>query len=78
MLATMVLAGLRVGELCSLRWRDVDLARSRLRVTQAKTEAGERTIDLSPDLLDELKAHKARARFDQPDDLVFSTSAGPP
>ena len=59
-----------------LRWRDVDLAASRLRVEDAKTEAGERTVDLSPMLLDELKLHRANSRFDAPHDLVFATSRG--
>lgn len=59
MLATMILAGLRVSEACALRWRDVDLARGRLQVAAAKTSAGVRVVDLSPDLLDELKSYKA-------------------
>ena len=50
MLATMILAGLRVGELLALRWRDVDLANGKLRVEEAKTDAGERVVDLSPAL----------------------------
>jgi integrase len=76
LLATMVLAGLRVGELCALRWRDVDLAGGKLRVVDAKTQAGERVVDLSPLLLDELKLHRADSRFDRPDDLVFGTGRG--
>ena len=40
LLATMILSGLRVGELTELRWRDLDLAQSRLRVQEAKTDAG--------------------------------------
>lgn len=40
MLATATCAGLRVGELLDLRWRDVDLAAGRLRVIQSKTDAG--------------------------------------
>jgi integrase len=79
LLATMILAGLRVGELTSLRWRAVDLARAKLTVEQSKTDAGEgRAIDLTPMLLDELKAWKACARFVAADDLVFPTSKGRP
>ncbi len=48
LLATMALAGLRVGEVCSLRWRDVKLASSQLRVVDSKTDAGVRTVDMSP------------------------------
>jgi integrase len=70
----MILAGLRVGELCALRWHDVDLASGKLRVADAKTDAGERVVDVSPMLLDELKLHRADAVFAGPDDLVFATS----
>jgi integrase len=35
-------------------------------------------IDLSPMLLDELKAHKASAHFAAPSDFVFPTSKGTP
>ena len=76
LLATMILSGLRVGERTRLRWRDVDLAASRLRVEDAKTEAGERTVDLWPMLLDELKLHRANSRFDAAHDLVFAIGRG--
>jgi integrase len=76
LLATMILGGLRVGELCALRWRAVDLARSRLTVEEAKTDAGRRVVDVSPLLLDELKLHKASAAKSEPDDLVFPTRNG--
>lgn len=35
MIATLTFAGLRIGELCALRWRDVDLARGWLRVGES-------------------------------------------
>jgi integrase len=57
-----------------LRWRNVDLARARLHVAESKTAAGIRLVDVSPMLLDELKAHKANSRNAGPDDLVFPTS----
>jgi integrase len=72
----MILAALRVGEMLGLRWRDVDLARGRLTVAEAKTRAGERVIDLSPDLLSELKQHKASVPGARPASLVFPTSTG--
>jgi integrase len=73
----MMLAGLRVGELCALRWCAVDLARGLLTVEEAKTDAGTgRVIDVSPMMLDELKAHKANARNAEPDALVFPTRNG--
>jgi integrase len=74
--ATMTLAGLRVGELTALRWSAVDLAAGKLRVADAKTEAGVRVVDLSPMLLDELKLHRADATHGEPSDLVFGTSRG--
>ncbi len=59
-LATLTYAGLRIGELVDLRWRDVDLAAGRLRVGRAKTAAGVRHVRLRPALRDELAALKAR------------------
>jgi integrase len=45
-------------------------------VRQSKTDAGERVVDLSPELCDELLAHKAKAKFAAVGDLVFPTSTG--
>ena len=76
LLATMILAGPRISETCNARWRDVDLARGKFHVSEAKTDAGERVIDVSPLLLDELKAYKARTSYSEPDDFVFPTRTG--
>ena len=54
MLATLTFAGLRIGELCALRWRDVDLARGWLTVGGAKTDAGRRSVKIRGALRDEL------------------------
>ncbi len=78
MIATMLFGGLRVGELCALRWREVDLAAGRLRVGESKTDAGVRYVDLLPALRDELLAYKASARRAAPGDYVFSTTRGGP
>lgn len=75
-IATMVLGGLRVSEMTGLRWRDVDLAARRLRVVESKTDAGVRTVDLSPWLAEELASHRASARFAAPADFVFATRNG--
>lgn len=50
-IATLGLAGLRVGELCGLDNRGIDLAKARLHITDAKTAAGVRVIDIHPRLL---------------------------
>lgn len=75
-LATLVLAGLRIGELLDLRWRDIDLSGGRITVRAAKTDAGIRQIDMLPALRDELLELKASPRPRQASDLVFATSAG--
>jgi integrase len=75
MLATFVLAGLRIGELTGLRWRDVDLAANRITVRESKTDAGVRTVDLLPALGDALREYKASLRR-APGELVFPTSNG--
>jgi integrase len=76
LIATMILAGLRVGELSSLRWRHVDLAGGKLAVADSKTDAGRRVVDVMPMLLDELKLHRADSERTGPDDLVFGTNRG--
>ena len=75
-LATLVFAGLRIGELCALRWRDVDLANGWLHVGEAKTDAGRRRVKIRGALLDELKSARVRSRRLAPDDYVFATSTG--
>lgn len=75
-LATLAFAGLRIGELLDLRWRDVDLANGRLRVGDAKTDAGRRDVRLRPALRDELAALKARRRHTPSTGRVFGTVAG--
>lgn len=61
LVATLVFAGLRVGEACTLVWGDVDLEAGRLAVGAAKTDAGVREVDLLPVLDAELRAHQAVA-----------------
>jgi integrase len=73
-IATLVFAGLRIGEALSLRWRDVDLANGRIVVRSAKTAAGVREVNLLPVLRDELGSYRARAIAD-PNVLVFGTPA---
>ena len=75
MLATMTFAGLRIGELIALDWRDVDLAAGRLRVRQSKTDAGIRYVDLLPVLREELSTLKA-GRKPKPTDPVFPSAVG--
>jgi integrase len=76
MLATLLFAGLRLGELTALRWRDVDLAANRITVVESKTDAGTmRTVDLLPVLRDELTEYKA-SRHASAAELVFPTAKG--
>jgi integrase len=57
-IATLILGGLRIGELCALDCAHVDLAHRVIRVIDAKTPAGVRMVDIHDDLLDELSAYK--------------------
>jgi integrase len=77
-LATLGLAGLRIGELVELRWRDVDLAAGRIAVRAAKTDAGARIIDALPVLRDELATYKASAKPRLSGERVFPTRTGGP
>jgi integrase len=76
LIATLVYAGLRIGEATALRWRDVDLANGRISVGDAKTEAGIRVVDILPALRDELLSHRHANASAAPDALVFPTSSG--
>src|ERR1019366_801957 len=78
MIAVMAKSGLRVSEVCQLRWRSVDLHHKRLVVEQSKTDAGVREVDLSLDLLDELLAWRAESAPEGVDTFVFATSGGRP
>ena len=75
-LAVLVLGGLRIGELQSLRWSDVHLASGRLHVRSGKTAAAERTVELLPLLRDELVELAAIRRGEDADAYVFGTSTG--
>jgi integrase len=76
MLATLTFAGLRIGELCALKWRDVDLAGGWLSVGESKTDAGRRRIKLRGALRDELLALRARWPDAAPEAPVFPTRTG--
>ncbi|MGH2866322.1 MAG: tyrosine-type recombinase/integrase, partial [Solirubrobacteraceae bacterium] len=58
-IATLALAGPRVGELCALDNQDISLRQARLHIRDAKTEAGIRSVDIHPRLLDELTTYQA-------------------
>lgn len=74
--ATLTFAGLRIGELTALRWRDVDLAAGWLTVGESKTGAGRRRVKIRAALLGELKIVRADADPVDPDGYVFGTSQG--
>jgi integrase len=68
---TLVLTGLRRHELQNLRWRDVDLVESVLRVCKSKSEEGIRSIALTKTLAEELWQQRRRSNFQGDDELVF-------
>ncbi len=85
--ATALYAGLRRGELMALRWEDVDLAASVMRVERAyddksrveiepKSRAGRRTVPIVGALRDVLAEHKAGQRRDW--GIVFSSDGETP
>jgi integrase len=67
-----VLCGLRRGEICALRWRNVDLATGQISVVESleQTKAGlrfkspksgkGRTVELSETVIEELRAHRLK------------------
>jgi integrase len=85
--ATAFYAGLRRGELMALRWADVDLGRSEIRVERSwdekegavdpKSAAGKRTVPVLGVLRDFLDEHKLRTGRDGTD-FVFGRDAETP
>jgi integrase len=75
LVAVLIFAGLRIDELCGLRWRHVDLAAGWLSVADAKTEAGVRRVKIRGALRDELLTLR-HPRVPGPDEYVFATRTG--
>jgi integrase len=99
LIVTLATTGMRRGEALALRWSDIDLEGARLTIERAleqtkgglafkapKTHSGRRTIDLLPQTIEVLKAHRAaqaRARLAagpawQDNGLVFPAPDGAP
>jgi integrase len=80
MIATLGLGGFRIGELLDLRVSHVDLARSRFKVLDAKTEAGMREVEMTLYLRDELLTYtmnrKGLGLPRDTNDLFFGTNTG--
>jgi integrase len=68
---TLVLTGVRRFELPGLRWRNVDLVLSNIRIVESKSEEGERSIALSPMLAEALWQRRRSTAFQGDDELVF-------
>jgi integrase len=79
-------AGLRLGEIRALRWRDVDLSAGTVSVSASmarngipgppKTKAGRRVVPLVPALRRLLVALRLRSPRTGPNDLVIATAQG--
>ena len=78
--------GMRRGELLALRWADIDqtartanvshtavFVKGKLRDSTPKTEAGNRVVSLSQDVLDVLRTHRASFGYGE---LIFGSRAG--
>ena len=86
LLMTAVFTGLRASELRGLRWRDLDLKQGVVHVRQRadrynelgppKSEAGERTIPLPPELGNTLRELHLLTGRPKGDTLVFPNGAG--
>ena len=75
LIATLMLAGLRISELVLLDGRHLNFARPSICVPRVKTDASERTIPMVPRLHEMLLEH--RAEFDCGQDVpVFATRTG--
>lgn len=76
MIVVLIFAGLRIGELCALRWRDVDLVGGWLHVGEAKTDAGRRSVKIRGALRGELLSLRSRHGDAAQSAYVFPTTTG--
>jgi integrase len=86
MIAVMVFANLRIGEVLGLRWQDIDFDQGYLNVrnqlspkrelAQLKTKAARRDVVLGAPLGKLLRAHKLASRFSGDVDFVFPAPDG--
>jgi integrase len=79
-LATLALAGFRISELCDLRCAQVDLARSRFKLPDAKTDKGIREVEMTLWNRDELLRYREQRLRDGfpmgPSEHFFGTKTG--
>jgi integrase len=75
LVATLIRAGLRVGEACDLRWGAVDFVHGVIRVRSSKTAAGVREVHISDALRAELVRHRSE-HPGTPQAFVFTTKIG--
>jgi integrase len=82
-IATLGGCGVRVSELCDMRIRELRLhaaSGAHFRISDAKTEAGVREVQVSPDLLEELITHIDRLQrsgvVSGPDAYLFPNTRG--
>jgi integrase len=79
-LATLGLSGFRISELCEIRCSQVDLARARFTLQDAKTPKGIREVEMTLWLRDELLLHREQRVRDgfpmAPSDHFFGTRTG--
>jgi integrase len=78
MLAVLIFAGLRISELCALRWRDVNTADGWLTVAASKTDARLRKVKIRGALRDVLVALRGRHQDAPQTAYVFATLGGTP
>jgi integrase len=80
MIATLALAGFRIGEMMDLLVAQVDLQRGRFKLADAKTEAGVREVEITlylrDELLDYVMDRRARGLPLGPSDHFFGTVTG--
>lgn len=78
---------MRVCELLSLQWKDVDFENLTVRVERSisegelndtKAPASEDTLPMDPDLAESLLMHKGRSKYIKDSDFVFANKDGKP